>query len=143
MKQDQPITLSEAKSIRQNYLHKNRGKTQQAFFEYNKLMDYLVAVGEDLGKEKLDKAGIKIYFGQYDAEFPEHNENRVTVMLVPTLRTEDNVNQDILNMSDDADPLLYNVLEAFNHGALCPPFDGRSEHDTGVDDICAGSDLNG
>jgi hypothetical protein len=143
MKQDQPITLREAKSIRQNYLHKNKGKTQQAFFEYNKLMDYLIAVGEDLGKENLDRAGIKIYFGQYDAAFPEHNENRVTVMLVPTLKTDHNVNQDMLDVSDDADPVLYNVLEAFNHGELCPPYDGRSEYDTGVDDICAGSDLNG
>lgn len=143
MKQDQRISLREAKSIRKNYLHKNKGKTQQAFFEYNKLMAYLKAVGDDFDPEQLERVGIKIYFGQYDAAFPEHNENRITVMFVPTFRTDDNINQDMLDVSDDDEPFLNNVFEAFNHGALCPPYDGRSKPDVSVDDICAGSELNG
>ena len=141
MKLDQRITLKEAKSIRNSYIKKNKGKTQQVYFEYKKLMSYLTEIVKDPRLQDTDKVGIKIYFAEYDAEFPDHNKNRVTLMLVPTLNI-DGVHQDVLDTTDDDDQYLNNVLEAFNHGRLCPPYDGRSNGDTGSDDICSGSDLN-
>ncbi|MFD1255763.1 hypothetical protein ACFQ3S_03060 [Mucilaginibacter terrae] len=135
MKLDKPIRRKEAKAIRNNYLKNNKGKTQQVYFEYQLLMDYLTSLTADPRLKDPSKMGIKIYFGEYNAEFPGANmKDRITVMLVPTIKVG-NVNQDVLDDTKDTDQYLLNVLEAYNHGSLCPPFDSADGT------YCEGSEL--
>lgn len=128
MKLDKTITYKEAKSIRDTYVAKdqNKEKTQQVFFKYELLMDYLHLIAKGHTPEEVKKMGVKIYFGQYPDDYPEqHRRGRLTLMLVPTLEHEEServVNQDIITVSKDGQEKLLQVIEAFNHGELCPPY---------------------
>ncbi len=140
MSEQRTITFEEAKALFDNYKENpaNKGQTQQVYFKYDGLMDYLNSIGKKLGTDDTSNLGIKVYFGQYPDDHPDkEKQGRRTVFFVPCIAIEENgkiVDQDIL--TDDAKNRFGIDVEAYNHGQGCPPFNGT---DQSGEPICTGS----
>ncbi len=110
------ISVKEAHEMVKAYDQANPGKTKSVWFSLDRVEDLLMLLHED-HLNNLKTNGIRIYFGQYPADYdsPKEWAGRDTILFVSTYE-DGNINRDYFRHIRKKEPIL-----PFNKGEICPP----------------------